>query len=79
MTTPDPDIAAIAGELSDVQRRALVRGQCGINSENSSCLCDFPQKAILWELGLVERKGDTAIWRTPLGLAVRDHLLRSGR
>ncbi|MFC0302728.1 hypothetical protein ACFSTI_24890 [Rhizorhabdus histidinilytica] len=70
-----PDVAGIAARLSEAQCRALLEGQCGAAPGNESCLCAFPENAALWELGLVERKGTAAIWRTALGKQVRNHLM----
>lgn len=70
-----PTIAEIAASLSEAQKEAMINGCCAAAPDNISCLCAFPERAVLWEIGLVERKGSTAIWCTPLGQQVRAYLI----
>lgn len=79
MTAPDP--AKMAEGLSEAQREAIVHGRCSLPRSyeewSADCLCGAPEAKKLKYLGLIESRGrwPHGYIRTPLGLAVRDHLI----
>lgn len=93
MTTPDPDIAAIAEGLSEGAKRALMKMTGEWQFPGRSTFDANGAWALRWARGtggrvLCERevqaaenrRGKRAAYRiASLGIAVRDHILRSGR
>lgn len=83
MTTPDPDIAAIAEGLTEAQREGLLRKPCpSWWGESQGCFpCNRATTRALYRKGLIFEvmPHTSAAQLSLLGLAVRDHILRSGR
>jgi len=74
MTTPPPDIAAVAGKLTKVQRARMVKDVIVLRSRH-----DTRVALNLERLGLVERgRHLNQFVPTDFGLALRQHLLENG-
>lgn len=81
MITPPPDIAAVAGKLSDAGRRVILR-PLGVPSHPFYPAAAHRACRLLVAEGLLEETqdniGNPMLRFLPAGLALRQHLLENG-